>query len=64
VPDWSQRLAQGNLKDIKQWLTKNVYGYGDLYDPADLIQKVTGKKLDAELYLKYLREKYGKLHGF
>jgi carboxypeptidase Taq len=64
VPNWSQRLAQGNLEDIKQWLTKNVYSCGDLYDPADLIQKVTGKKLDAEPYLKYLREKYGELHGF
>jgi carboxypeptidase Taq len=64
MPNWSQRLAQGNLEDIKQWLTKNVYSYGDLYDPADLIQKVTGKKLDAEPYLKYLREKYSELHGF
>ena len=64
VPDWRQQLAQGNLEDIKQWLTKNVYGYGDLYDPADLIQEVTGKKLDAEPYLKYLSEKYGALYGF
>jgi len=64
VPDWRQRLARGNLEDIRQWLTKNVYCCGDLYDPADLIQKVTGKKLDAEPYLKYLREKYSELYGF
>jgi carboxypeptidase Taq len=64
VLDWRQRLSQGNLRDIRQWLTKNIYDYGDMYDPADLLQKVTGKKLDAETYLKYLREKYSALYGF
>ena len=64
VPNWRQQLAQGNLGNIKQWLTKNVYSYGDLYDPADLMQKVTGKKLDSEPYLKYLNEKYSELYGF
>jgi carboxypeptidase Taq len=35
----------------------------ETYDPADLIQKLTGKKLDVEPYLKYLREKYSALYG-
>jgi carboxypeptidase Taq len=64
MPDWQNRVAQGNLEDIKVWLTKNVHSYGDLYDPADLIRRVTGRNLDAEQYLHYLREKYSKLYGF
>jgi carboxypeptidase Taq len=62
--DWRLRIAQGNLEDIRMWLSKNVHSYGDLYDPADLIWGITGKKLDAEPYLKYLREKYSVLYGF
>jgi carboxypeptidase Taq len=64
IPDWQHRIAQGNLKDIKVWLIKNVHSRGDLYDPADLIRKITGKNLDAEPYLHYLEEKYSKLYGF
>ena len=64
VPDWRSQLAQGNLEGIKAWLTKNVHSQGDLYDPADLIKRITGKTLDAEPYLEYLGEKYSRLYGF
>jgi carboxypeptidase Taq len=64
MQDWRRRIAQGNLEDIRGWLTKNVHSYGSLYDPADLIRRITGKKLDAKPYLEYLREKYSGLYGF
>jgi carboxypeptidase Taq len=64
IPDWRRQLVQGNLEDIRAWLTKNVHSYGDLYDPADLMLRITGKKLDAEPYLEYLRRKYSELYGF
>jgi carboxypeptidase Taq len=64
MQDWRQQIACGNLETIKGWLVKNVHSYGDLYDPADLIKKITGKELDAEPYLEYLREKYSGLYGF
>jgi carboxypeptidase Taq len=64
IQDWHHRIAQGKLEGIGVWLAKNVHSYGDLYDPADLIQRITGKKLDSEPYLQYLREKYGELYGF
>jgi len=64
MQDWRRRIAQGNLEDIRGWLTKNVHSYGSLYDPADLMRRITGKKLDAKPYLEYLREKYSGLYGF
>jgi carboxypeptidase Taq len=62
--DWRRRITQGNLEDIRAWLTKNVHSYGDLYNPADLIWRITGNKLDAEPYLEYLGDKYSGLYGF
>ena len=64
IKDWHNQLAQGNLKNIKDWLVKNVHSYGALYDPTELIMKITGKELDAKPYLQYLQEKYRKLYGF
>jgi carboxypeptidase Taq len=64
IRNWRSQLAQGNLQNINAWLIKNVHRQGDLYDPADLIRRITGKPLDAKPYLEYLTEKYGKLYGF
>ena len=64
IPDWRSQLASGNLKSIQRWLGANVHSQGDLYDPAELIMRIAGKKLDAEPYLEYLEEKYTDLYGF
>jgi carboxypeptidase Taq len=49
---------------VNDWLTKNIYCQGDLYDPEELIKKATQKNLDSKPYLQYLNEKYGNLYGF
>jgi carboxypeptidase Taq len=64
IQDWRSQLAQGKLENIKGWLIKNVHSHGDLYDTADLIKKITGKKLTVKPYLRYLQEKYSALYGF
>jgi carboxypeptidase Taq len=64
IKDWRSQLTRGKLGGIQAWLTKNVHSLGDLYDPADLMKKVTGRALDADPYLNYLREKYSGLYGF
>ena len=61
---WRSELAQGNLNSIRKWLSDNIYCYGDLYDPADLIKKATGTTLTVKPYLAYLNEKYSQLYAF
>jgi carboxypeptidase Taq len=64
IGDWRDQLCQGNLKSIHRWLVQNVHSYGNLYDPADLIKRITGRNIDSKPYLDYLQEKYRKLYGF
>jgi carboxypeptidase Taq len=64
MQDWRSQLAQSKLDNIRAWLTRNVHSHGDLYDPADLIKKITGKNLDAEPYMQYLQQKYSALYDF
>jgi carboxypeptidase Taq len=62
VPDWRNQIAKGNFHNIKQWLIKNLYSYGDLYDPPKLIKKITGEGITVKPYLYYLNKKYSKLY--
>jgi carboxypeptidase Taq len=64
LPNWRRGLAKGNFNAVEQWLIKNIHSFGNLYDPADLIKKATGKELTVKFYLSYMKEKYSKLYGF
>lgn len=64
IGDWRNKLVKGNLEGVNMWLMKNIQSQGNLYDPADLMKRVTGKELDSEPYLEYLEEKYSKLYEF
>jgi carboxypeptidase Taq len=64
LPNWRKQLAKGSFTETKQWLAKNVHAQGNLYDPADLIKRITGKELTVKPYLNYLNGKFSKLYGF
>jgi len=64
MPDWQDQIAKGNFHDVKKWLASNVHRYGNLYDPADLIKKITGEQLNVKPYLEYLDKKYSWIYEY
>jgi carboxypeptidase Taq len=64
IPNWRKCLAKGDFATVKQWLAKNVYSDGNLYDPADLLKRITGERINAKDYIGYLEVKYSKLYGY
>lgn len=58
-PDWQERIQKKDFSCIHSWLAKNVWQHGRRYSAKELIEKVTGKKLSAKPFAKYLTEKYG-----
>ncbi len=64
IPDWKDQIAEGNFHNVKQWLIENIYSHGNLYDPADLIKKVSREEINVKYYLDYLNDKYSKLYGY
>jgi carboxypeptidase Taq len=64
LQDWREQISEGNFRNVKQWLVKNVHSIGNLYSPADLIKQLTGGELAVDPYLSYLNKKYSGLYGF
>ncbi|NWG11425.1 carboxypeptidase M32 [Candidatus Bathyarchaeota archaeon] len=64
LPNWRKQLEKGKFSPVKDWLIENVHSHGDLYDPPQLIKKITGKELNVKPYLNYLNEKYSELYDF
>nr|AIA18443.1 Carboxypeptidase Taq (M32) metallopeptidase [uncultured bacterium] len=61
-PNWKERVAQGSLDFIREWLKENIHKHGRRYTPAALCEKVTGKPLSEEPYVDYLTNKYKGLY--
>jgi carboxypeptidase Taq len=64
VPEYKNQIKSGNYKPIKTWLIENIYMYGNLYDPEDLVKKVTGSNLKIEPFINYLDAKFKKLYRY
>ncbi|NIQ04590.1 MAG: carboxypeptidase M32 [Candidatus Korarchaeota archaeon] len=64
LPEWRTSLTKGDFHPIKNWLIQNVYQHGALYDPEELISKITGEDLTVQDYLEYLQNKYFQLYDF
>lgn len=55
---WEQKVAEGDLLFIKQYLYDNVHKYGRQYEAVKLIEKATGEPFTAKPYLAYLEGKF------
>jgi carboxypeptidase Taq len=64
LPGWKRLISMGSFKEVKAWLTENVYRYGNLYDPEDLVRAVTGKSLEVKSFISYLDAKFQSIYGY
>ncbi len=55
-------LREGRFSLITDWQDKNIWRWGAILEPADLIKKVTGCELSASSFVKYLEEKFSQLY--
>ncbi|KAG0051886.1 hypothetical protein BGZ83_003213 [Gryganskiella cystojenkinii] len=62
-PNLEEHLAKGEFHVLKKWLNENIHQQGSVLESGDeLIKGLTGKPLDASLYVEYLTEKYTKIY--
>lgn len=63
IPNLEERLAKGEFHVLKEWLNENIHKQGSVRESGDeLITALTGKPLDASLYVQYLTDKYTKIY--
>jgi carboxypeptidase Taq len=62
-PEIPSEIADGCFETLLGWYRSNVHQHGRKFLVDELVERVTGQPLTAEPYLRYLREKYGKMYG-
>lgn len=56
-------VEKGDYGSLLQWLRHHIHRHGSRYLPGELVQKATGRPMDPEPFLMYIRRKYGELYG-
>lgn len=63
IKDLDDQIRKGKFDSLLGWLREKIHIHGHKYDPQDLVQKVTGSKIDAAAYVRYLTKKYSDIYG-
>lgn len=61
--DTDALIERGEFRPILGWLQDNIYRHGKRYQPQDLIERATGRRMEANDYLTGIRAKYAELYG-
>ena len=63
IPGLDDQFRQGDFAALLGWLREKVHRHGGKFEVQELVQEVTGKKIDPAPYIRYLRKKYGQIYG-
>ena len=63
IKNLSQQIANGELTELLQWLREKVHKHGRRYTSEELCERITGKKLDATFFIRYIQAKYKEIYG-
>ncbi len=63
IPNFDELLIKGELLKIKDWLGEKIHKHGKLFEPQELITKVTGEESNPRYLINYLEDKYTRVYG-
>ncbi|HWQ84713.1 MAG TPA: carboxypeptidase M32, partial [Anaerolineales bacterium] len=64
IPDLENQIQRGEFSSLLGWLRTHLHRHGAKYEPQELVQRITGTKIDPAPYLRYLTNKYSQVYGF
>ncbi len=57
------RLGRVRFDTLLHWLQENLYQHGRKYETKELMERVTGKPISTEPYIRYLKSKFSEIYG-
>ena len=61
-PNLDAEIASGDFSGLLGWLRENVHQHGAIYEPTELMTRVTGKPLDSSYFVHYIQEKFSEVY--
>ncbi len=62
IPDLQEQIRRGAFDELVNWTRQKIHQHGAKFEPQELVEKVTGSRIDPQPYLAYLQRKFGALY--
>jgi carboxypeptidase Taq len=62
IPDLTDQVRAGKFEVLLAWLREKIHRHGAKFEPQELVQKVTGSRIDPAAYMRYLTKKFGEIY--
>jgi carboxypeptidase Taq len=62
-PIATSRFAAATFAPLLDWLRENIHQHGRKYKAQEMVERVTGSRIDPQPYLEYLERKYRPIYG-
>jgi carboxypeptidase Taq len=63
LPDLDKQIAKGEFKALLGWLRERLHRHGAKFEPQEIVQKITGSKINGDAYIRYLQKKFGEIYA-
>ena len=63
IPNLDEQIEKAEFKPLLGWLVEKVHRHAAKFECQELVQRVTGSKIDPQPYLNYLEKKYTDIYG-
>ena len=63
VPDLDERLAEGDLATLREWLREHVHRHGAKFSMPELLERVVGGPIAVGPFVSYLKAKLSDAYG-
>jgi carboxypeptidase Taq len=63
IPDLDDQFRKGEFGALLAWLREKLHVHGRKYEPQEIVQRLTGSKINAQAYVRYLKQKFGEIYG-
>jgi carboxypeptidase Taq len=63
LPNLEKEFESGKFSSLLDWLREKIHRHGAKFEPQQLVQRVTGSKINGDAYIRYLQTKFGEIYG-
>jgi len=63
LPDMDDQLRNGKFSNLLGWMNDKIYVHGSKFFPQELVQKITGEKINGDAFIRYLNKKFGEIYN-
>ncbi len=63
IPDISDKVRNAEFAPLLGWLNQHVHAPGAKFEPQEMVERITGSKINGDAYLRYLETKFSDIYG-